>query len=131
MSGRLTEPVEIVLDLPFPPSMNRIWRAGGRKSTGGRAVYGSDEYRDWMREADNLVMARRAFPKRKIHGAFSAEVTLSRAHGRGDVDNRIKPLLDYAQSRDLIRNDSDCQRVTAEWGEAEAGCRVVLREWPT
>jgi crossover junction endodeoxyribonuclease RusA len=130
MSGRLPEPVEIAIELPFPPSVNRIWRAG-RKSTGKRTVYRSDEYLDWTREADKLVMARRAFPKRKIHGAFSAEVTLSRAHGRGDIDNRIKPLLDYAQSRDIIRNDSDCQRVTAEWGDAEHGCRLTLREWRT
>jgi Holliday junction resolvase RusA-like endonuclease len=128
MSVRLTEPVEIVLDLPFPPSMNRIWRAGGRKSTGGRTVYRSDEYLDWMREADNLVMARRAFPKRKIHGAFSAEVTLSRKV-RGDVDNRIKALLDFLQSREIIKNDSNCKRLTVERGEAECGCQVVLHPW--
>jgi Holliday junction resolvase RusA-like endonuclease len=67
-------------------------------------------------------------PKKRIEGPFTAHITLSQKV-RGDIDNRIKGLLDFLQSREIIRNDSDCQRVTAEWGEAEAGCRLTLREW--
>jgi hypothetical protein len=33
---------------------------------------------------------------------------------------------DFLQSREIIRNDSDCQRLTVERGEAEAGCRLTL-----
>jgi Holliday junction resolvase RusA-like endonuclease len=119
-----TSVTEIVLDLPTPPSVNRLWRSGR-----GR-VYRSARYIAWIRAADAELMARRQMPKKRIEGPFEAHVTLSRKHARGDLDNRAsKGLLDFLQSREIIRNDSDCQRVTAEWGEAEAGCRVVLREY--
>jgi Holliday junction resolvase RusA-like endonuclease len=120
----LPEPIEIVIDLPPPPSVNAIWRSGRRR------VFRSKAYTNWIAAADATVMANRQMPKKRIEGPFAAHVTLSRKHSRGDLDNRAtKALLDFLQSREIIRNDSDCQRVTAEWGEAEAGCRVVLREW--
>jgi Holliday junction resolvase RusA-like endonuclease len=122
MSGACTEPVEIVIDLPAPPSVNRLWRSGRRR------VFRSRAYTDWIRLADAELMARRQMPKKRIDGPFAAHITLSQKV-RGDVDNRIKGLLDFLQSREIIRNDSDCQRLTVERGEAEAGCRLTLREW--
>jgi Holliday junction resolvase RusA-like endonuclease len=114
--------IEIVVDLPFPPSVNRIWR-------GNRGiVHRSKVYIDWVTDADMGVMARRQYPKRKIAGAFEAHVVFNPVGQRGDLDNRIKAVLDWAQSRDLIRNDSDCRRLIAEWGDAEHGCRLTLRE---
>ena len=124
--------IEITVDLPFPPSVNQIWRVGRGRISGKRTVYRSPEYLDWVREADMSVMAQRQYPKRKITGPFEAHVILSRRHGRGDLDNRAsKAVLDWAQSRDLIRNDSDCRRLIAEWGDAEHGCRLTLREVET
>jgi Holliday junction resolvase RusA-like endonuclease len=113
--------IEIIVDLPFPPSVNKIWRTGND----GR-VRRSNVYLDWIAAADIGVMARRQYPKRKITGSFEAHIVLGDG-GRGDLDNRIKAVLDWAQSRDLIRNDSDCQRLIAEWGDAEHGCRLTLR----
>jgi Holliday junction resolvase RusA-like endonuclease len=119
-----TSVTEIVLDLPTPPSVNALWRSGRKR------VYRSKAYLDWLRAADAELMVRRQMPKLKISGPFEAHVTLSRKHARGDLDNRAtKALWDFLQSREIIRNDSDCQRLTAEWGEAEAGCRVTLRPW--
>jgi Holliday junction resolvase RusA-like endonuclease len=113
--------IEIVVDLPFPPSVNQIWRYG-------RKVHRSKKYLDWLAAADMAVRANRQFPKRKITGLFEAHIILGENHGRGDLDNRIKALLDYAQSRDLIRNDSDCRRLVAEWWLAhDHGCRLTLR----
>jgi Holliday junction resolvase RusA-like endonuclease len=112
-----TEP--IVIDLPMPPSVNAIWRSGRRR------VFRSAAYTNWIRLADAELMARRQFPKKKIEGPFAAHITLSRKV-RGDLDNRVKGLLDFLQSREIIRNDSDCQRLTVERGEAAAGCRLTL-----
>jgi Holliday junction resolvase RusA-like endonuclease len=116
------ESIEISVNLPTPPSVNRLWCSGR-----GR-VFRSKAYLDWIRAADAELMASRQMPKRRIEGPFAAHITLSRKV-RGDVDNRVKGLLDFLQSREVIRNDSDCQQVTAEWGETECGCRVTLREW--
>ena len=115
--------IEIVVDLPFPPSVNRIWR-------GNRGiVHRSKVYIDWVTDADMGVMARRQYPKHKITGAFELHLCVNESHRNcGDLDNKIKVVLDWAQSRDLIRNDSDCRRLIAEWGDAEHGCRLTLRE---
>jgi Holliday junction resolvase RusA-like endonuclease len=114
--------IEIVVDLPFPPSVNQLWRFGRGN------MYRSKTYLDWLAAADIGVMARRQYPKRKITGWFEAHVVLSKRPGRNDLDNLAsKAVLDWAQSRDLIRNDSDCQRLIAEWGDAEHGCRLTLR----
>lgn len=116
--------VEITLDLPMPTSTNDLY---GR---GRKGVHRSAKYVRWTEEADMTVMATKK-PGRlpKITGPFEAQILLSTEH-RGDGDNRIKAALDWLQSRDIVRNDSDCRRGSWEWVEASRapkGCRVVLR----
>lgn len=117
--------IEIIIDLPLPPSTNRIWRhARGR-------TFKSAEYVAWGEQADICYMLARARQRGrlpKISGPFEACILL--AEGRGDGDNRIKAVLDWAESRDLVRNDSDCRRGSWEWVETERapkGCRLTLR----
>ena len=116
--------VEIVLDLPMPTSTNRL-HARGRSG-----VYRTREYVDWIEAADMAVMATKQYPKRKIRGPFEVEILLSIAAPRADGDNKIKALLDWLQSRDVVRNDVDCRRGSWAWVEPELaprGCRVVLK----
>jgi Holliday junction resolvase RusA-like endonuclease len=116
--------VEIILDLPIPTSTNRLY---ARTRKGG--VRRSAAYVAWLEEADMTVRAAKQYPKRKIQGAFEFELLL-RADHCGDGDNRIKAALDWLQSRDIIRNDSDCccgswRRASPQ--EAPKGARVILR----
>lgn len=126
----MSEPLECTLDIPFPPSANKIWTARG----GGHGqLMRSKAYMAWKHEAGLCAIANGTWRhRRRLPGAFSATILLSRdRRGRGDVDNRIKPVLDWAQSAELIRNDSDCEEVTARWvdpSEAPAGARLILRE---
>lgn len=116
--------LEIVLDLPFPPSTNHIWRRTSRK------VYRSAKYLKWLDRADMQVIASRQFPRRKILGKFEAEILLNESSGTGDADNRIKAILDWAQSRDVIYDDKNCRRLVVAWVEhdrAPEGCRLTLR----
>lgn len=119
----LPELITITIDLPYPVSTNRIWRYGK-----GR-VYRSDLYKEWMADADaHMLMAKLRAPT--IKGMFSADIYLSQAGGRIDIDN-IKCLLDWAQSRRLISNDKHCHRLTIErtaTANAPFGCRLILRE---
>jgi Holliday junction resolvase RusA-like endonuclease len=122
--GLPIDSIEIVLDLPFPPSVNHIWRRAGRN------VIRSAKYLKWMESADRLIMAAKQYPRRKIAGAFEAKILLNVSAGRGDIDNRIKATLDWLQSRDVIAEDKHCRKLTVEWAEHEAapaGCRVTLR----
>lgn len=121
--------IEITLDLPMPPSTNRLWRHGK-----GR-VYKSSTYVKWIEAADMAVMAHKQFfPRRKtIRGAFTMELLLSEVSAtRSDADNRIKAALDWCQSRGVIDNDLDCREGRWRWvglDDAPAGCRIILRSW--
>ncbi len=115
-----------VIDLPFPPSTNAIWARGGH----GR-VRLSKDYMAWKEQADKFVLYTGAWRSaHKITGHFTAAIILdeSERNRAGDLDNRIKAVLDWCQSRDLIRNDRDCEKLCAWWGPAEHGCRVTLTE---
>jgi Holliday junction resolvase RusA-like endonuclease len=112
----------IVLDLPMPPSVNRIWRAN---KAGPQRVSKSPEYRQWLAHADKVAMTTGQFRGLKmITGPFEATIVLHRQ--RGDLDNRHKGLLDWLQSRGVIADDKYCERLVLEWGEAPTGCRVTI-----
>lgn len=116
--------IEITLDLPFPPSVNHIWK---RSKLG---VHRSAKYLRWMKNADMMVMAAKQYPRRKIEGLFEAHIWLDEDAGDGDCDNRVKVCLDWLQSRDVVVNDKNCRRLTVEWAaheRAPRGCRVTLR----
>lgn len=126
----------IVLDLPFPPSVNRIWRQA-RSASGQnpspehrRAILRSPGYRNWINQADRLVWAtRRPGAHEKIAGPFTARITLDRDRRRIDLDNAIKVVLDFAQRIEVIANDRHCESILAEWGascDAPHGCRLEL-----
>lgn len=122
-SIRRIEAPEIVLDLPLPPSVNRIWRAN---KAGPKRVSVSPEYASWKRSADALSLATAQFRGLKtIVGTFEARIVIQRT--RGDLDNRVKGILDYLQSRGVIADDKYCERITVEWGDAPAGARVTIK----
>ncbi len=120
-------PIECVMDLPFPPSTNEIWRQVARR------VILSEAYRLWKKQADMAVVANGCWRNKvRMPGAFAAEILLSGAHRRttSDVDNRIKAVLDWAQRVELVRNDAHCEDVRARWvdtAEAPHGARLILR----
>lgn len=121
------EPVELTIDLPFPVSTNRIWGSGR-----GR-VFRSKAYRQWLTHADQQMLVGKFLRghSHTISTPFEAQILLSSDYRTGDADNRIKCVLDYAQSRKLISNDNLAQKVTVEWvlpNHAPVGCRLVLKE---
>lgn len=116
--------IEIVLDFPFPPSANHIWKRTKMR------VYRSAKYLRWMVNTDMMVMAAKQYPRRKISGPFEAHILLDEQAGHGDCDNRVKVCLDWLQSRDVVTDDKNCRRLTVEWAaheRAPKGCRVTLR----
>lgn len=113
----------IIIDLPTPPSVNRIWRAN---KAGSNKVSKSKEYVSWLRSADALALSTGQFRGLKtIIGPFEAHIVIKRI--RGDLDNRAKGVLDWLQSRAVIADDKFCEKLTMEWGDAPTGTRVTLR----
>lgn len=106
--------------MPMPPSVNRIWRAN---KAGPKKVSISPEYKAWKKHADALSLHLAQFRGLKtIVGKFAVNIIVKRT--AGDLDNRIKGILDYLQSRAVVVDDKHCEKITIQWGDAPHGCRV-------
>jgi crossover junction endodeoxyribonuclease RusA len=79
----------ISLDLPYPPSANRLVRASRAR------VYKSKDARDFATAVAIVASNQmRLQGQRPMPGNLKVEITLHRPRKSGDVDNRIKPILD-------------------------------------
>jgi Holliday junction resolvase RusA-like endonuclease len=118
-------PPDIVLDLPPPLSVNRLWRS--QKSDAARiTVRKSGPYKDWIKRADDLLLELGQLKGvRPIAGKFTALLIVRKS--AVDLDNNAKCVLDYLESRNFILNDALCQEITLRWGDAPTGCRVTVR----
>jgi Holliday junction resolvase RusA-like endonuclease len=113
-------PPPIVLDLPAPISVNRLWRSAKKN------VIKSDAYKAWLKRADAMLMELGQLRGVKpIPGKFKAIIVLKRS--RIDIDNSSKCLLDFLQSRNFIVDDKLCEELTLRWGDAPTGARVTVR----
>lgn len=121
---------DFVLDLPYPPSINRIWRSNPRATT-GKQVYIAPAYKAWKDEANGVLMQKRGWIVRRIKGSFSIDLALCppKGHPRGDLDNRIKAVLDFLQASTIIENDKHCQLICAYWAPGPVQCRVTVKPW--
>lgn len=120
---------DITLDLPAPPSVNRLRLIGRGKGNTRISVTKSKAYLSWIKRADALTLQLGQFRGLKqVRGKFEAVVVLKRSNV--DLDNHAKGLMDWLQSRGVIENDRHCEKLTLEWGDAPAGCRVTVRRLP-
>jgi crossover junction endodeoxyribonuclease RusA len=111
----------LIFELPFPPSVNGIWRGG----KGGRH-YLSAKYKAW-KDAAGLMLRAQAGNKH-ISGPYAVEIQASRPDKRRrDIDNLIKPVLDLLSLMNVTSDDSECQLVSAEWVGRGVGVRVAVR----
>ena len=115
----------IVLEFPAPPSINRAgaeWRLGNSAS----------RVRRWRRAADAHLVVTGQHRKldQRIDGYFTIDIVWDRRHADvGDIDNRIKYLLDYLQYLRVFRDDRLCRAMTVAYANVPDGCRVRLRPW--
>lgn len=110
-----------VIDLPFPPSINRLYRA-----VGGRSIL-SEPYRKWKAEAGLTLLSQR--PKR-VPGQVSVTVKLCPPDKRRrDADNAgTKAVLDLLVSHQIIEGDDSrfLRSITATWVDQGDPCRVEI-----
>ena len=118
----------VMLDLPFPVSVNALYRI-----VNGRPVL-SPAYRKWRKDADKLFLAQKRTvigKSGRIYGHYMIFITLDESRRRQDTDNSAKCVLDALQMWGVTGNDKLCDEVCIGWGYAPEGCRVSIYPTPT
>ncbi|NBW09690.1 MAG: RusA family crossover junction endodeoxyribonuclease [Caulobacteraceae bacterium] len=122
-------PVALWLTLPIPPSTNAIWRCQGRR------IRKSKNYRIWLEQCDLAALEQRV-PRHGWTGPHAISIVIRTGPGwRGnrDLDNCLKPILDWLVHWHVIEDDccsivrsvsisidtqpisSACAEVTIDW----------------
>lgn len=113
-----------VIDLPFPPSQNRLHA----KAKAGH-VYLTSQARAWQRAAgwEWHAQRRRVEP---VRGPYTARIILSSHGRRGDADNRVKAVLDLLVKLGVTSDDRLCENASGTWDDTgtvpKGRCRVEL-----
>jgi Holliday junction resolvase RusA-like endonuclease len=101
--------------LPRPPSLNNIF-----VNIPGRGRVKTHDYKTWLRSASNLIMAQKPV---RVEG--EVEISVAIGPRRGDLDNRIKPILDCLVTNGVIDDDKHVVAITARWA-LEDGAMVTI-----
>lgn len=107
------------LMLPVVPSTNNLFRAG--QGAASRMRFKTKPYKNWRTDAG---WALKQQPRVRIAGAVA--ITISHERRDGDIDNRIKAVLDLLVLHEVIEEDRHVERVTAQWSDEVQGCMVEI-----
>ena len=114
----------LVLELPFPPSVNHYWRSV-RIGKATRTLI-SAPGRKFRHQVEQTVMAERK--ALGIDSGVAVAVTLHAPDNRRrDLDNfGGKALLDALTHAGVWRDDSQVWRLSMEWGKNIRGGKAVV-----
>lgn len=110
----------VVINLPMPPSTNRLWR-----STRRGVIYKDVSARDWCESAAWTVAKQRKGVSFKGNVSVALEIEYRE---RGDADNKIKAVLDMLERGGLLENDRQVVSGFWTWSDDVTGVRVTVAE---
>ena len=114
---------EIKIILPFPPSVNRLWRT---TKTGG--MYSSKNYMEWKKLAEWAVAGQ--VKGKKITGEYTLEIVAVKPDKRRrDLGNLEKAVSDLLQKVKVIEDDYLCQDIHLRWAESGPECLILIRKY--
>lgn len=115
----------VVLDLPFPPSANRLTRHSAKR--GKLMSYSDPDYTSWKSDAYANYLRQKKNAGSPVKGAFTYHLVLdeTRWPRASDGDNRQKAPLDFLQSVGLIENDKYAVSGSWSWGPVQ-GARITV-----
>lgn len=114
-------PLDVVLDVPVPPSVNRTRKIHW---PGHRALEA------WRKQAGLHLIANGQYrAAQKGIERYELVIVFDRKLCRRDPDNPIKAASDFLKSINIIKDDSPqfAEQITIKWGEAPAGCRLIVK----
>lgn len=109
----------LVLDLPFPPSINHYWRRVGFRTLISR---------EGRRFRQRVVAILAALGLRPLAGRLEVQAELFPPDNRRrDLDNSAKALLDALQHGGAYFDDSQIVRLVLEKREPVADGKTIVR----
>lgn len=108
----------IRIELPLPPTSNNLF-VNGRK---GKGRFINPIYAQWQWAA--IAMLSEQKPVGCVSGPYRFRMTVP-AGMRGDVDNRVKPALDFLVKQAITSDDRHAQSVSVERGNVKQGLCVI------
>lgn len=109
-----------VFRLPVPPSLNNLF-----VNVAGVGRVRGKKYTAWI-AATRQRLATQQLPAEPITYHVDVAIKVPKPNRRSDIDNRIKPVLDTLKGARILGDDSQVQRVSAEWSDG-TDCIVHVR----
>lgn len=114
-----------ILELTWPPSVNKTWAP--RK--GGKGMYMTGTAKQWRK--DNILLLRYQVGRHSpMLGELKVLIQLAPPRLSGDIDNRIKAILDVLQHARIIGDDRQIKRLEIDWLDPRPPGFVRLRLMP-
>ena len=111
----------VTLRLPFPLSVNELWK--NRKTGHGRGRIPTSGYTKWKQDAGFLLNVQRP---PTLEGRHRVTILIDQRR-QGDADNRIKCILDLLVLHKIIPGDQKkyVKGVSIDWDEVDE-CLVTI-----
>ena len=110
-----------ILLLPYPPSVNSLWRHAGKRT------YRTAKYMSWVEEAGKHI-AKQDTPETIAH-PVKIELAIGRPDKRRrDIDNLIKSVLDILCHHQILEDDHWVHHLDVYWSEEVVGCQVIIKD---
>ena len=120
----------IELSLPWPPSVNRIWRTPNKRPLAGRTMLAADG-RAYRKAVQALVYDQLGIPP-QLDTRLAVVIRLSPPDKRRrDIDNSAKAILDALMHAGVYRDDSqidDLHMMRGPVQQNDGGVTVEIRE---
>ena len=113
---------KVDLTLPIPPTVNHYY---GRRGKVSYLTKGAKAFRHEVAVAAMNAEARGAF----LQGKLAVKVIAHLKTTQGDLDNRLKPLLDALEYADVIKNDRQVDDLRITRGAPVKGGRCEVTIW--
>ena len=107
--------------LPFPPSVNRLWRFSGPR------MYRTKVYTEWADDAVRHLQQQQA-PSSPIDYPVALELAVGRPDARKrDIDNVNKAVLDLLEHVQILENDHHVHDLRSYWSDQVVGVQVIIK----
>ncbi len=106
----------ISFTVPFPPTANSLFR--GRR-------FKTSAYKAWRNEAGLTILVQNV--PRMPPGDVTVEIALPHGFRVGDIDNRIKAILDAIVDMQILSDDRFVDKLLIYWDRGSKSCWVAIR----